>query len=77
MTPLHWILTVNSVMLLGLGFSVHRPPFDVLLMVIPWNRGPTFANQEIEIHTLICLQHVVVKSQYQPRAGGSGNPRSS
>jgi hypothetical protein len=45
-------------------------------MVIPWNRGPTFANREIEIHTLICLHHVVVKSQYQPRAGGSGNPRS-
>ena len=25
------------------------------LMVIAWNRRPTFANQEIEIHTLICL----------------------
>ena len=30
-------------------------------MVIPRNRRPTFANQEIEIHTLICLQNVVVK----------------
>jgi len=30
-------------------------------MVIPWDRRPTFANQEIEIHTLICLQNVVVK----------------
>ena len=52
--------------------TVRRPAYGY-----PWNRGPTFANQEIEIHTLICLQNVVVKSRYQPRAGGSGNPRSS
>ena len=61
------------------GLRVQRSPATVRRPAYgyPWNRGPTFANQEIEIHTLICLQNVVVKSRYQPRAGGSGNPRSS
>jgi hypothetical protein len=61
------------------GLRVQRSPATVRRPAYgyPWNRGPTFANQEIEIHTLICLQNVVVKSRYQPRARGSGNPRSS
>src|SRR6516162_5456158 len=42
---------------------------DRTLMVIPRNRRPTFANQEIEIHTLIRLQNVVVKKAV-PATGG-------
>jgi hypothetical protein len=46
---------------LGAAFSDTARRSASRLMVIPWNRRPTFANQEIEIHTLICLQDVVVK----------------